>query len=105
MQTVWSGMPGAAATQQMPKPSTARGPKSVGPDANVKDVSMEGPVGAEPEERAIEAAFHIPPRPEKMRGVLRPAKKARVCRACLLGHYLGCEDERCVSMRLEDRHE
>lgn len=28
-----------------------------------------------------------------------------VCRACHYGHYGDCEDERCQSSRLEDRHE
>lgn len=31
--------------------------------------------------------------------------KLVLCRACHYGHYLSCEDERCQSMRLEDRHE
>jgi hypothetical protein len=28
-----------------------------------------------------------------------------LCRACHYGHYNECEDERCQSMRLADRHE
>lgn len=28
-----------------------------------------------------------------------------LCRACHYGHFNECEDERCESMRLEDRHE
>lgn len=28
-----------------------------------------------------------------------------LCRACHFGHFNECEDERCQSMRLEDRHE
>ena len=45
---------------------------------------LEGPVGSEPEERAIEELFYIPPRPERV--VLRPANPHPIIITRLCNH-------------------